>query len=98
MNFVVTARRAGIDPETLKKITGHATVRMVEHYNNADTVEAANTMRRQMSVKHRKPTKPASSDLATAIQAILPSTYLPPEAKNAAILALSTKQIAQPNP
>ena len=91
MYFVVTARRTGIDPETLKKITGHATVRMVEHYNNADTVEAANTMRRQMSAKHRKPAKSTSSDLASAIQAILASTDLTPETRNAAILALTAK-------
>ena len=97
MYFVVTARRAGIDPETLKKITGHATVRMVEHYNNADTVEAANTMRRQMSAKHRKQTKPTSSDLASAIQAILASTDLTAKAKNAAILALSNKPMLPDN-
>lgn len=51
MYFVVTARRAGMDPEELKKITGHATVRMVEHYNNADTIEAADTMRKRIGRK-----------------------------------------------
>ena len=74
-----------------------AMAQLVEHYNNADTVEAANTMRRQMSAKHRKQTKPTSSDLASAIQAILASTDLTAKAKNAAILALSTKPMLPDN-
>ena len=97
MFFVVTARKAGIEAETLKKITGHATVRMVEHYNNADGIEAANAMRRKMSVK-AAPKKPIaiaaqhqSDNLAAAIQAVLASADLTPEAKNAAILALTSR-------
>ena len=54
-------------------------------------------MRRQMSAKHRKQTKPTSSDLATAIQAILASTDLTAKAKNAAILALSAKPMLPDN-
>lgn len=98
MYFVVAARRAGIDAETLKKITGHATVRMVEHYNNADKVEAANALREQMSHSAAKaqPTRlpaerPQEPSLAATIQAILANPDLTPEARNAAILALTAK-------
>ena len=68
MYFVVTARRAGMDPEALKKITGHATVRMVEHYNNADTIEAADTMRKRIG-RRAKP-KAAIGATRTALPAL----------------------------
>ena len=68
MYFVVTARRAGMDPEALKKITGHATVRMVEHYNNADTIEAADTMRKRIG-RRAKP-KTATGATRTALPAL----------------------------
>ena len=102
MYFVITARRAGIDPEFLKKITRHATIRIVEHYNNADKVEAANDLREQMP--HPKAIQttlaqlpspasaPASANaLAATIQSILTSPDLTPEAKNAATLALTAQ-------
>lgn len=71
MYFVVTARRAGMDPEALKKITGHATVRMVEHYNNADTIEAADTMRKRIG-RRAKP-KAAIGATRTALPALPPA-------------------------
>lgn len=70
MYFVVTARRAGMDPETLKKITGHATVRMVEHYNNADIIEAADTMRKRIG-RRAKP-KATTGATRTALPALPP--------------------------
>lgn len=109
MYFVVTARRAGMDAETLKKITGHATVRTVEHYNNADTKEAADTMRRQIGHRAGNATGAARTPLhalapvqsangavalANAIQAVLANDALAPEVKNATIAALTAQMNA----
>jgi len=106
--FVVTAIQAGIDPGDLKRVTGHSTVNMVLHYYNPEERMAAEKMRQSMSRRRAKTpagTKgaPGAADgaakLADAIRAILDAPALTPEAKNAAVLALTAangrKQIGQ---
>ena len=46
--FVVTAIDAGLSPDVLKLITGHATVKMVLHYYHPEETSAAEQMRRQL--------------------------------------------------
>ena len=52
--FVVTAIDAGMKPDDLRLIVGHATVRMVLHYYNPQELAAAEKMRSQIR-RGRKP-------------------------------------------
>ena len=93
--FVVTAIDAGIKPDDLRLIVGHSTVRMVLHYYNPEELVAAEKMRKQIRQKRLADTAPASVSaaptalLASAIQSVLTNPDLTPEARNAAILALT---------
>lgn len=92
--FVTLAIEAGLSPTDIGQIVGHTTTKMTLRYYKPRLKNFADSIRNKL----RASAAPQSPDLATAIQSILASTDLTPEAKNAAILALSTKQIAQPNP
>lgn len=97
--FVVTAIDAGIRPDDLRLIVGHATVSMVLHYYNPEELIAAEKMRAQLRRKRTAalpppPPAPATANtalLAATIQSILTNPDLTPEARNAAILALTGK-------
>lgn len=97
--FVVTAIDAGIRPDDLRLIVGHATVSMVLHYYNPEELVAAEKMRAQLRRNRKKslpppPTAPTTGNtalLAATIQSILDNPDLTPEARNAAILALTAK-------
>ena len=52
--FVVTAIDAGIKPDDLRLIVGHATVRMVLHYYNPEELAAAEKVRAQLRRGKRK--------------------------------------------
>lgn len=97
--FVVTAIDAGIRPDDLRLIVGHATVSMVLHYYNPEELIAAEKMRTQVRRNRKQslpppPTAPTTDNtalLAATIQSILANPDLTPEARNAAILALTTR-------
>lgn len=97
--FVVTAIDAGISPDDLRHIVGHATVNMVLHYYNPEELVAAEKMRAQLRRKRTAalpppPPAPATANtalLAATIQSILANPDLTPEARNAAILALTAR-------
>ena len=68
---------------------------MVLHYYNPEELVAAEKMRKQIRQKRLADTAPASVSaaptalLASAIQSVLTNPDLTPEARNAAILALT---------
>ena len=67
--FVVTAINAGIKPDDLKLITGHATVRMVLHYYNPEELAAAEKMRSQIQRKRKPLALPQTAESVPALPA-----------------------------
>ena len=68
--FVVTAVSAGIKPEDLKLITGHATVRMVLHYYNPEELAAAEKMRSQIQQKRKPLALPQTAESVQSVPAL----------------------------
>ncbi|MBQ2625011.1 MAG: site-specific integrase [Kiritimatiellae bacterium] len=96
--FVVKAINAGLKPEVLMDIVGHASVQMVLHYYNPKEFTAAEKMREQfrrnrieratLQASQQKSALPMADALADARRAILESTSMTPEAKGKAVAAL----------